>query len=153
MPKLDDADRRLIRALQQNARMSNLELAAKVGLSPSPCLRRVRLLEEAGVIERYVAIVNGEKAGVGLVVLARVQFTTQSTDTTLQFLETIRRYPEVTECFLTTGECDAVLKIVTADLHEYWRFQANRLTSIETVKEVKTDVVMEVGKQSFELPI
>ncbi len=133
--------------------MSNLELAAEVGLSPSPCLRRVRLLEEAGVIERYVAVVNGEKVGAGLIVLARIQFTTQSTETTLQFLKTIQRYPEVTECYLTTGECDAVLKIVTADLRDYWRFQASRLTNIPTVKEVKTDVVMEIGKQSFQVPV
>ncbi|MCF1463576.1 Lrp/AsnC family transcriptional regulator [Agrobacterium vitis] len=150
---LDDIDRRILRALQKNGRISNVELAQQVGLSPSPCLRRVRLLEEAGIIDRYVAVLNPAKVGAGLTVFARVWFKTQDAQLTLQFAEAIRKFPEVIECYLTTGECDAILRIATADLHSYWRFQADHLTRIPSVLSVKTDVPMETLKQSYELPL
>ncbi|MCF1470814.1 Lrp/AsnC family transcriptional regulator [Agrobacterium vitis] len=150
---LDDIDRRILRALQKNGRISNVDLAQQVGLSPSPCLRRVRLLEEAGIIDRYVAVLNPAKVGAGLTVFARVWFKTQDAQLTLQFAEAIRKFPEVIECYLTTGECDAILRIATADLHSYWRFQADHLTRIPSVLSVKTDVPMETLKQSFELPL
>lgn len=151
--KLDDIDRRILRVLQRNGRIANVELAREVGLSPSPCLRRVRLLEEAGVIDRYVAVLDAAKVGAGLTVFARVWFKTQDSEITHQFAEAIRRFPEVVECYLTTGECDAVLRIVTADLHSYWRFQADYLARIPSVLSVKTDVPMETVKRSFELPV
>jgi DNA-binding Lrp family transcriptional regulator len=151
--KLDEIDRRILRALQRNGRMQNIELAREVGLSPSPCLRRVRLLEEAGIIDRYVAIVDGEKVGQGLTVFVRVTFKTQDAESTRQFAEAVRRLPEVVECYLTTGECDAVLRVITADLNSYWRFQADRLTRIPSVQSVKTDVPMETIKRSFEIPL
>ncbi|MVA80779.1 winged helix-turn-helix transcriptional regulator [Agrobacterium vitis] len=150
---LDDIDRRILRALQKNGRISNVDLAQQVGLSPSPCLRRVRLLEEAGIIDRYVAVLNPAKVGAGLTVFARVWFKTQDAQLTLQFAEAIRKFPEVIECYLTTGECDAILRIATADLHSYWRFQADHLTRIPSVLSVKTDVPMETLKQSYELPL
>ncbi len=150
---LDDIDRRILRVLQRNGRVSNVELAKEVGLSPSPCLRRVRLLEEAGVIDRYVAVLDPTKVGAGLTVFARVWFKTQDAKITVQFGEAIRRFPEVVECHLTTGECDAILRIVTADLHSYWRFQADYLTRIPSVLNVKTDVPMETLKHSYELPV
>ena len=153
MPVLDDIDRRILRTLQQNGRISNVELAAAVGLSPSPCLRRVRLLEESGVIDRYVAVLDGARIGVGLTVFARIWFKTQDAETTELFARTIRSYPEVVECYLTTGECDALLRIVTADLHAYWRFQADYLMRIPSVQSVKTDVPMETIKRSYELPL
>ncbi len=151
--KLDAIDHRILRALQQDGRMQNIDLAKAVGLSPSPCLRRVRLLEEAGIIERYVAVVDGAKVGAGLTVFARVWFKTQDAEQTQQFAEAVRKFPEVMECYLTTGECDALLRIVTADLHAYWRFQADCLTRIPSVQSVKTDVPMETVKRSFELPL
>jgi len=150
---LDAIDRRILKALQRNARMSNVELANEVGLSPSPCLRRVRLLEESGVIDQYVAVLNGPKVGVGLTVFVRVWFKTQDAAVTHQFAETVRNFPEVVECYLTTGECDAIMRVVTADLHAYWRFQADYLTRIPSVQSVKTDVPMETIKRSYELPL
>jgi Lrp/AsnC family transcriptional regulator, leucine-responsive regulatory protein len=154
MPKsLDAIDRRILRVLQRNARISNVDLAKEVGLSPSPCLRRVKLLEEAGVISRYVAVLDPEKVGAALTVFVRVWFKTQDAQVTLQFAEAMDRLPEVMECYLTTGECDAVLRVVTADLHSYWRFQADHLTRIPSVLNVKTDVPMETLKRSFELPL
>lgn len=150
---LDEIDRRILKVLQRDGRISNIDLAKEVGLSPSPCLRRVRLLEEAGIIDRYVAVLDPTKVGAGLTVFARVWFKTQDAQVTLQFAEAVRRLPEVMECYLTTGECDAVLRIVTADLHSYWRFQADHLTRIPSVLNVKTDVPMETLKRSFELPL
>jgi Lrp/AsnC family leucine-responsive transcriptional regulator len=150
---LDPIDRRILRALQRDGRMSNVELANEVGLSPSPCLRRVRLLEESGIIDRYVAVLDGTKVGVGLTVFARVWFKTQDAEITHQFAETVRKFPEVVECYLTTGECDAIMRIVTADLHAYWRFQSDYLMRIPSVQSVKTDVPMETIKRSFELPL
>jgi DNA-binding Lrp family transcriptional regulator len=154
MPEvLDSIDRRILQALQRDGRMSNVELAASVGLSPSPCLRRVKLLEERGVIERYVAVLNGPKLGLSLTVFARIWFKTQDAETTNLFAQTVRRYPEVAECYLTTGECDAIMRIVTADLHAYWRFQSDHLMRIPSVQSVKTDVPMETIKASRELPV
>lgn len=150
---LDAIDRRILRALQRNGRMSNVELANEVGLSPSPCLRRVRLLEERGVIDRYAAVLNGPSLGLGLTVFARIWFKTQDAQTTHLFAETVRNFPEVVECYLTTGECDAIMRIVTADLHAYWRFQSDYLMRIPSVQSVKTDVPMETIKRSFELPV
>jgi Lrp/AsnC family transcriptional regulator, leucine-responsive regulatory protein len=150
---IDATDRRILRALQRNGRMSNVELANEVGLSPSPCLRRVRLLEESGVIDQYVAVLDGAKVGVGLTVFARIWFKTQGAETTNQFAETVRKFPEVVECYLTTGECDAIMRVVTADLHAYWRFQSDYLMRIPSVQSVKTDVPMETIKRSFELPL
>jgi Lrp/AsnC family leucine-responsive transcriptional regulator len=151
--KLDPIDRRILKALQRNGRISNVELANEVGLSPSPCLRRVKLLEEAGVIDRYVAVLNGAKVGAGLTVFVRVWFKTQDAAITHQFAETVRSFPEVVECYLTTGECDAIMRVVTADLHAYWRFQSDRLTRIPSVQSVKTYVPMETIKRSYELPL
>lgn len=151
--KLDAIDRRILRALQRDGRMQNIDLAREVGLSPSPCLRRVRLLEEAGIIERYVAVLDAGKVGAGLTVFARVWFKTQDAEVTHQFAEAIRRFPEVVECYLTTGECDALLRIVTADLNSYWRFQSDHLARIPSVQSVKTDVPMETVKRSFEIPL
>ena len=154
MPEaLDAIDRRILRALQRDGRMSNVELANAVGLSPSPCLRRVKLLEESGVIEKYVAVLNGPKVGMDLTVFVRVWFKTQDAAITQRFAETVRKFPEVVECYLTTGECDAIMRVITTDLHAYWRFQADHLTRIPSVQSVKTDVPMETIKLSHELPL
>ena len=150
---LDETDRRILRVLQRNARISNVDLANEVGLSPSPCLRRVKLLEESGIIERLVTVLRGEEVGLGLTVFVRVWFKTQDAAITQQFAETVRNFPEVMECYLTTGECDAIMRVVTADLHAYWRFQADHLTRIPSVQSVKTDVPMETIKRSYDLPI
>lgn len=150
---LDAIDRRILAALQRNGRMSNVELATEVGLSPSPCLRRVKLLEESGIIDRYVAVLDGAKMGVGLTVFARIWFKTQDAEITHQFAETVRKFSEVMECYLTTGECDAIMRIVTADLHAYWRFQSDYLMRIPSVQSVKTDVPMETIKRTYELPL
>lgn len=151
--QLDQIDRRILRSLQRNGRIQNIDLAKEVGLSPSPCLRRVRLLEEAGVIERYVAVVDGATVGLGLTVFARIWFRSQDAESTAAFIEAIQKVPEIVECHLMVGDCDALLRIMIADLNSYWRFQADRLTRIGNVRNVKTDVPMATVKRSFEVPL
>ena len=143
-----------LRAFEAAARLGSLSRAAdELHVTHGAVSRQVRLLEEAGVIERYVAVVDGARVGAGLTVFARVWFKTQDAEVTHQFAEAVRRFPEVVECYLTTGECDALLRIVTADLNSYWRFQADHLTRIPSVQSVKTDVPMETVKRSFEIPL
>ncbi len=126
--ELDAIDRRILRALQRDGRLQNVELAKQVGLSPSPCLRRVRLLEEAGVIERYVALLDASKIGMGLTVFVRVWLTGQDAETVDRFTESVKKLPQVVECHLMAGDCDFLLRVVAADLDAYRRFQMEQLT-------------------------
>lgn len=151
--KLDDIDRRILRALQRNSRMTNIELAEEVGLSPSPCLRRVRILEEEGVIERYVALLDASKIGMGLTLFARVWLTGQDSETVDRFTKAVARLPQIVECHLMAGDCDFLLRVVAADLDSYRRFQMDHLTRIKGVQSLKTEVPMQKIKLSSELPL
>ncbi|MDK9714707.1 MAG: Lrp/AsnC family transcriptional regulator [Sulfuritalea sp.] len=151
--KLDAIDRRILKALQRDARLQNIELANEVGLSPSPCLRRVRLLEEAGIIERYVALLNPAAIGVGLTVFARVWLTGQDAKTVDHFTNEVMRLPQVVECHLMAGDCDFLIRIVAADLDDYRRFQVEHLTRIKGVQSVKTEIPMQKIKLTSELPL
>ena len=151
--KLDEIDKRILRALHRDGRLQNVELAREVGLSPSPCLRRVRLLEEAGVISRYVAVLDGSKIGASLSLFARVWFKAQDAETTNGFIEAIKAMPQVVECHVMAGECDALLRIVTEDLASYRRFHADHLTRIPGVQSVKTEVPMETVQLTHALPL
>lgn len=150
---LDDIDKRILRALQRNGRISNVDLATEVGLSPSPCLRRVKLLEEAGVIDRYVAVVDPAKVGLGLTMFARVWLTAQDAETIDRFIAAMRKLEQVVECYIMLGESDALLRVVVADLEDYRRFQAAHLTKVNGIQNVKTDVPSETVKQSHALPL
>ncbi|WP_348272928.1 Lrp/AsnC family transcriptional regulator [Mesorhizobium sp. YR577] len=150
---MDDVDRRILRELQKDGRIQNTELAELVGLSPSPCLRRVKLLEEAGIIERYVALLNASKIGMGLTVFARIWLTSQDADTVDHFTDEIKRLPQIVECHLMAGDCDFILRIVAADLDDYRQFQINHLTRIKGVQSVKTEIPMQKIKLTSELPI
>ncbi|MCT7665942.1 Lrp/AsnC family transcriptional regulator [Shinella kummerowiae] len=151
--QLDDIDRRILRELQQDGRMQNIELARRVGLSPSPCLRRVKLLEDAAVISRYVAVVDQAKVGLQLSMFARVSLTAQDAETIDQFIAAMKRLPEVVECYIMLGESDALLRVVVSDLADYRRFQAANLTRKNGIQTVKTDVPSETIKQTFALPL
>jgi DNA-binding Lrp family transcriptional regulator len=150
---LDAIDRRILRALQRDASLQNAELAKEVGLSPSPCLRRVRALEAAGVIDRYVAVLNAAKVGVGLTFFTRVWLTAQHEDTIEHFVAEVLKMPQVVECDLMLGDCDALLRIVAADIEDYRRFQVNHLSRVKGVQNVKTDVPSQTVKQSYAVPV
>jgi Lrp/AsnC family leucine-responsive transcriptional regulator len=151
--QLDDTDKRILRALQRDGRLQNVELAKEVGLSPSPCLRRVKLLEEAGVIDRYVAVVDQSKIGLSLSLFARVSLTAQDADTIDRFIAAMKRLPQVMECYIILGECDALLRVVVADLEEYRRFQSTHLTRKNGIQNVKTDLPSQTIKRSYALPL
>ena len=151
--QLDNIDRRILRELQQDGRMQNIELARRVGLSPSPCLRRVKLLEDAGVISRYVAVVDQAKVGLQLSMFARVSLTAQDAETIDQFIAAMKRLPEVVECYIMLGESDALLRVVVQDLDDYRRFQTQHLTRANGIQNVKTDLPSQIVKQSYALPV
>ena len=151
--KIDAINRRILKALQRDGRLQNVELAKEVGLSPSPCLRRVRLLEEAGVIERYVALLNPVKVGKGLTVFARVWLKGQDLETVNQFTEAVKKLPQVVECHLMAGDCDFLLRIIAADLEDYRQFQADHLTRIKGVQSVKSEIPMQKIKFTSEIPV
>ena len=151
--QLDSIDRAILRVLQQDGKIPNTDLASRVGLSPSPCLRRVKLLEEAGIIERYIALVDAAKLGMGFTVFARVWLTGQDEETVVPFVEAIRRLPQVVECHLMAGDCDFILRVVAADLDGYRRFQIEHLGRIKGVRNIKSEIPMQRVKQSTEIPV
>lgn len=151
--KLDEIDKRILRALQRDGRMANNDLAREVGLSPSPCLRRVKLLEEAGVIDRYVAVLNPAKVGRGQTFFTRVWLKQQDEETIEHFASEVAKLPEVLECHLMLGDCDAMVRVVAAGIEEYRRFQAEHLSRIKGVQNVKTDVPSQTVKQTSEMPL
>jgi len=139
--------------LQRDGRLQNLELAKQVGLSPSPCLRRVRLLEEAGVIERYVALVNPAKVDASVTLFVRVWLTGQDEVTVDRFTDAVRELPQVLECHLMVGDCDFLLRVVASDLDAYRQFQIKHLSRIKGVQSLKTEIPMQKIKLTTELPI
>ncbi|MDJ1638639.1 Lrp/AsnC family transcriptional regulator [Rhizobium rhizogenes] len=151
--RLDDIDKRILRALQRDGRLQNIELAKEVGLSPSPCLRRVKLLEEAGIIDRYVAVVDPVKAGLPLSMFARVWLTAQDAETIDHFMAAMKRLPQVMECYIMLGESDALLRVVVSDLDDYRQFQSTHLTKVNGIQNVKTDVPSQIVKQTYALPL
>lgn len=150
---MDDIDRHILRVLQRDGRTQNVDLARIVGLSPSPCLRRVRRLEGTGVITRYTALLDGRKIGIALTVFARISLISQDAETVERFAVMVRELPQVVECHVMAGECDALLRVVAADLDGYRHFQSTYLTRANGVQTVKTDIPMQRVKLSTELPI
>ncbi len=151
--RLDEIDRRILLALQRNGRIQNVELAKEVGLSPSPCLRRVKLLEDAGIIDRYVAVVNPVKAGLPLSMFARVWLVAQDAETIDRFIAAMKKLPEVMECYIMLGESDALLRVAVSDLDDYRQFQSTHLTKVNGIQNVKTDVPSQIVKQTYALPL
>ncbi|MDC4449064.1 Lrp/AsnC family transcriptional regulator [Acinetobacter baumannii] len=150
---MDKIDRLILGALQKNGRLQNNELAQLVGLSPSPCLRRVKLLEEAGIIQKYVALVDAEKVGKGLTLFTRIWLIAQDDQTVNKFTEVIRDLPQVVECHLMAGDCDFLLRVVSADLDEYRKFQIEHLSRQNGVQSIKTEIPMQNIKLTTELPL
>ena len=153
MMDLDAIDRRILTELQADARISNAALAEAVGLSPSPCLRRLRALEAAGVIRRYAALL--EPAEVGLPISVFVQVTLErQIDRALETFETaIQDRPEVMECYLMTGDSDYLLRVVVSDLTAYERFLKEHLTRVSGVASIKSSFALNQVKYSTALPL
>ncbi|WP_137861851.1 MULTISPECIES: Lrp/AsnC family transcriptional regulator [unclassified Sphingomonas] len=133
--------------------MNAARASKEVGLSPSPCLRRIRLLEEAGIIERYVALLNASSIGLGMTVFVRVWLKGQDEDTVQRFIVSVQQLGQVVECHLMAGDCDFLLRVIAADLEAYRRFQAEHLARIDGVSSLKTDIPMQQVKRTSELPL
>ncbi len=150
---MDHLDRRILHELQQHGKLQNNELAQRVGLSASPCLRRVKQLEDDGVIEKYVALLNPQKVNLALTVFARVWLKSQEPAVVDQFVDAIQDMSEVVECQLMAGDCDFFLRIVVADLDAYRKFQIHHLTQIPCIQSVKTEIPLQTVKSTTALPL
>lgn len=135
---MDRIDRRIVRELQADGRLTNQELAERVNLSPSPCLRRVRNLEEAGVICGYTAVVDQEKLGLPVNAFVSVRLERPSPETMRTFEERIQRFDEIQECYLMTGSRDYLLHVVSQSLKTYEQFVRGQLTQIPGIASVET---------------
>ncbi|MAZ19331.1 Lrp/AsnC family transcriptional regulator [Oricola sp.] len=140
MPTLDDPDRRIIQELSRNGRITTLELSEAVGLSPTPVARRVRRLEDAGVIRGYAALIDEAELGFGVSVFVSVKLDKQVDDALDAFETSIEKFPEVVDCWLMTGNRDYLLRIVTVDLQEFERFLVGRLTKVRGVASIESSI-------------
>jgi Lrp/AsnC family transcriptional regulator, leucine-responsive regulatory protein len=144
--ELDAIDRRILSVLQSEGRISNLDLAERVGLSPTPCGRRVRRLEESGVITGYGARINSAALGLGVSVIVTVRLARQSPRDISEFLAAVNRQPEITECLLVTGNLDYILRLKVRDVEALRDFILSKLKSIPCVAETSTLLVLEASK-------
>lgn len=151
--KLDRIDRKILSDLQQTGRMTNVELAARAGISAPPCLRRVRALEEAGFIRGYHADLNAELLGYGVTVFAQVGLSSQAESDLKAFEALMQSWPEVRECHMLAGETDFLLKIVATDWDAYQRFVTTRLTAAPNVSHVKSALAIRTTKNEPGVPI
>jgi Lrp/AsnC family transcriptional regulator, leucine-responsive regulatory protein len=150
---LDQIDRRILAELQQNARLSNAELAERAGISASPCWRRVRQLEQGGVIERYVTLLDPARLGLGVSVFVQVRLATQIESALDVFESAILARPEVMECYLMTGDADYLLRVVVADLGAYERFLMDHLTRVPGVANIRSSFALRSVKYRTDLPL
>jgi DNA-binding Lrp family transcriptional regulator len=151
--RLDRIDRRILRSLQAEGRISNVELARRAGISAPPCLRRVRALEEAGVIRGYHADLAPEALGYGVTVFAQVGLASQAETDLKAFEQLVATWPEVREAHMLTGDVDFLLKIVAVDWDSYQRFLSAKLTSAPNVSHVKSALTLRVSKDEPGIPI
>lgn len=150
---MDATDRRILEILQRDARLPNTELADEIGLTPAPTLRRVRRLEEEGVIRRYVALLDPKKVGRDLMVFVEVSLHKQTKPGFETFADKMRKRPEVLECYLTLGEADFLLKVCVPDLDAYQRFLIDVLAAIPEVSNTKSTITVKQEKHTTVLPL
>jgi len=151
--KLDRIDLRILRDLQENGRMTNVELARRVGISPPPCLRRVRALERERCIRGYHAELDSESLGFGVTVFAHVGLSSQAESDLIAFEKMVGEWPEVRECHMLAGETDFLLKIVAADWDAYQRFLTSKLTAARNVSVVKSALAIRTATYRPGVPV
>jgi Lrp/AsnC family leucine-responsive transcriptional regulator len=151
--ELDEIDRKILRLLQENGRMTNAALAEAVGLTATPMLQRIKKLEQRGVIAGYVAVVNARAVGRGTMAFVHVKQAEHRLATHKRFLQTIAAFPEVIECHHIAGDEDFLLKVVVRSIEEYEQFLLHRLTKIPGIDRVKTTFVLSTAKSETAIPI
>ncbi len=150
---LDRTDRRILEVLQRDGRLANNELAAQVSLSPSPCLRRVRALEEQGVIRQYVALVDPLKVGLELLAYVTVKLEKKGRMPAEEFAGAVNSWTEVTECYSMTGEVDYLLRVQVRDLEHFSHFMMDKLLRQPYVVDVKSSFALQRVKETTVLPV
>ena len=151
--QLDKYDKALLQALQEDGRISNVRLAAKVNLSESACLRRVRTLEDEGYVDRYVALVNQSRVGLGGNVLVHIGLHREEQSELAAFEAAVRNIPEVMECYLMTGEFDYLLRVVVSDMADFERLHKEALTRLPGVARVNSSVAIRTVQKKTGLPL
>ena len=150
---LDSVDYKILAQLQEDSSLTNVELARRVHLSPSPCLQRVKALEAAGVIQRYVALASAAALGLGLTVVISISLKTQSKATLADFEAHIARHDEVMECYLMTGDSDYLIRVALADIAALERFILNQLTPIAGVEKIRSSFALKQVRYKTALPL
>jgi len=151
--EIDKVDREIIRLLQQDAELSAAAIGEKIGLSQSPCWRRIQRLREKGLIRGQAMRFDRKKLGFDVLVFAQVKLTAHGRSKVPEFAETIREFPEVQECHLVLGNIDFLLRIVARDIEEYERFFFEKLSHLAEIQEVHSNIVLSEIKYTTELPI
>jgi len=151
--QLDAIDLRILAQLQRDGSLTNVELARRVHLSPSPCLARVKALEAAGVIERYVALASAKALGLGLNVFISISLKEQSKESLAEFERRIAEHDEVMECYLMTGDSDYLIRVVLADIAALERFILEQLTPIPGIEKIRSSFALKQVRAKTALPL
>jgi Lrp/AsnC family leucine-responsive transcriptional regulator len=151
--QLDPTDLRILAELQEDGSLSNVELARRVHLSPSPCLARVKALEATGVIERYVALANAKHLGLGLNVFINISLKTQSKEALAEFERRIAEHEQVMECYLMTGDSDYLIRVALADIAALERFILEQLTPIPGIEKIRSSFALKQVRYKTALPL
>ncbi|BDE07255.1 transcriptional regulator [Vulcanimicrobium alpinum] len=150
---LDETDKRILSALQRNGRLQNVDLAKAVGLSPSPCLRRVKRLEDGGFIERYGALLDRTKLGFGITAFLSIEIERNRKAETELLRDQLRALPQVVACHIITGDADFFLEIVARDLAGYSAFVLDVLNKLPGIKSIRSSISLEAVKANAPLPL
>jgi len=154
IPKLDRIDRRILEEIQADGSISNLELSERVGLSPSPCARRIKILQETGIINRQITLLDQDKLGLPISIYVMVCLENQESTRLENFDRSVSAWPEVLECALITGsDADYLLKVAMPDMDYYQRFLLKKLNRIDGIRSIKTSFVLRKVVQRTELPL
>ena len=151
--KLDAIDLKILSELQADGALSNIELARRVHLSPSPCLTRERALESAGVIDRYVALANAAALGLGLNVFINISLKSQSKEALAHFEQRISEHDEVMECYLMTGDSDYLIRVAVADIAALEKFILEQLTPIPGIEKIRSSFALKQVRYKTALPL
>lgn len=153
MRSIDAVDRRIISELQTDGRLTVVDLAGRIGLSASPCARRLRLLEEGGIIKGYTAVIDQRLAGLPISAFASIKLNRQREEDLDRFAQAVARWPEVVDCHLMTGPRDYLMRVVVRDLDAYERFIKDKLTRLDNIASIETSFALGQVKRSEVLPL
>ena len=151
--ELDAIDAKILDLIQHDAALSVADIAERVGLSSSPCWRRIKRMEETGVIQRRVTLLDRQAAGLNFEVLASVKLGLPSSENLEAFEDMVRRWPEVTECMTVTGAVDYIIRVMTTDMHAYDGFLRTKLLGSALVSDVQSRIIMRVAKRTTAVPL